>query len=244
MGPPWRVERVAGPAADLHAASADALRRDGLCRTARILVADSPAVVLGSHEPEEWFDAGALRRAGLGLARRRSGGGAVLVGPGLAVWVDFVVPAGDPLWDDDVGRAAWWVGDLWSEVLRAAGVPGGADLRVWRGPMRPTRWSPVVCFAGVGPGEVEVGGAKVVGVSQRRTRRAALFQSAALLQWDARLWDSLLSAAGRHAVGPDGRSARGPDGPPDLAGAARALGPAAEAGVVSAMHAALDAMIF
>lgn len=244
MGPPWRVDRVAGPAGDLHAASADVLSRDRLSRTARILVARSPAVVLGSHEPEEWFDIGALRRAGLGLARRRSGGGAVLVGPGLAVWVDFVVPAGDPLWDDDVGRATWWVGELWSEVLRAAGVHGGEKLGVWRGPMRPTRWSPVVCFAGMGPGEVEMGGAKVVGISQRRTRRATLFQSAALLHWDARLWESLLSAAGRHAVEPGGRLDGGPDGPPDLSGAARALAPDRETAVVSAMRDALDAMIF
>lgn len=243
MVPPWRVERVSGPAGELHAASAAALGEEGLERTARILVAGSPAVVLGSHEPEDWFDPAALRRAGLGLARRRSGGGAVLVGPGLSVWVDFVIPAGDPLWDDDVGRAAWWAGELWSEVLRAAGVADG-NLRVWRGAMRPTRWSPVVCFAGMGPGEVEMGGAKVVGVSQRRTRRAALFQTAALLQWDAGLWESLLSDAGRRSVDPDGSMGRGPAGLADLAGAARALGADREAEVVSAMLTALDDMIF
>jgi hypothetical protein len=39
-------------------------------------------------------------------------------------------------------------------------------------------WTPMVCFAGLGPGEVTVDGAKVVGISQRRTRVGALFQCA------------------------------------------------------------------
>jgi lipoate-protein ligase A len=41
-----------------------------------------------------------------------------------------------------------------------------------------------VCFAGSGPGEVLINGRKIVGVSQRRTKAAALFQTAALIQWD------------------------------------------------------------
>jgi lipoate-protein ligase A len=41
-----------------------------------------------------------------------------------------------------------------------------------------TRWSPLVCFAGLGPGEVSAGGRKLVGISQRRTRAAARFQCA------------------------------------------------------------------
>jgi hypothetical protein len=47
----------------------------------------------------------------------------------------------------------------------------------------------VVCFGGTGPGEVVVGGAKVVGLSQRRTRDGARFQCSVPLAWDA----------GRHA---------------------------------------------
>ena len=206
MVPPWRVERVSGPAGELHAASAAALGEEGLERTARILVAGSPAVVLGSHEPEDWFDPAALRRAGLGLARRRSGGGAVLVGPGLSVWVDFVIPAGDPLWDDDVGRAAWWVGDLWASVVDGS--------EVWRGAMRANAWSPTVCFAGLGPGEVTLGGRKVVGISQRRTPRGALFQTAALLEWRPEDYTSLLRAI--------------PGDPAVLASSAVGLGAAAE----------------
>jgi lipoate-protein ligase A len=137
--------------------------------------------VLGSSQP--WSDVDAARAAGIGLdvARRRSGGGAVLVGPGQVLWVDLVIPAGDPRWDADVGRAAWWVGDQWAAALNAVGI---GDASVWRGALQRGPWSDRVCFAGLGPGEVTVRGAKVVGLSQRRTRGGALFQGAALLRWD------------------------------------------------------------
>lgn len=223
MSGPWAVERLRGPAGELHASSASLLDSEPVRRRARILDADAPAVVLGSNEPEAWFDPAAVERSGLQLARRRSGGGAVLVGSGRAVWVDLVVPAGDPLWDDDIGRATWWVGNLWRSALTSAGIDGADRLAVWQGPMRRTRWSPVVCFAGVGPGEVEIDGAKVVGISQRRTRRGALFQSAVLLDWDPGLWLTLLSPAGRAAAGlAAGRSSTEP--PDDLAGAGHAIG--------------------
>lgn len=42
----------------------------------------------------------------------------------------------------------------------------------------------VVCFAGLAPGEVTVDGAKVVGISQRRTRAGARFQCSVPRVWD------------------------------------------------------------
>jgi lipoate-protein ligase A len=97
------------------------------------------------------------------------------------VWVDLVIPAGDPLWDADIGRAAWWVGATWVAALEVAGV-GRGDI--WQGGMRRSPWSALICFAGLGPGEVCIDTKKVIGISQRRTRAAALFQTAALLRWD------------------------------------------------------------
>jgi lipoate-protein ligase A len=104
----------------------------------------------------------------------------VVVGPEECLWVDLVVPAGDPLWDEDVGRAMWWVGEAWATALTGVGVPAPS---VWRGSFQGNEWSGRVCFAGMGPGEVMVGPGKVVGVSQRRTRQGSLFQTAALLKW-------------------------------------------------------------
>jgi hypothetical protein len=49
--------------------------------------------------------------------------------------------------------------------------------------MEPGRWGGLACFAGIGPGEVLLGGRKSVGVSQRRDRSGARFQCAALLEW-------------------------------------------------------------
>jgi lipoate-protein ligase A len=143
-------------------------------RTVWVLEPTSSAVVLGSTQPES------IVVPGTPTVRRRSGGGAVLVDAGALVWVDAFVPAGDPLWQDDVGRAFAWFGEAWTGALADAGVPGA---QAHAGPLIATHWSRLVCFAGLGPGEVRLDGAKVVGMAQRRTRAGALFQSAALLEW-------------------------------------------------------------
>ncbi len=174
---PWRVEAHRGSAAEFHA-------RDIVPPAVRSLwwlEIDRPALVLGSTQPASVVDEGASAAAGVELVRRRSGGGAVLLVPGQFLWVDVIVPAGDALWDDDVGRAAWWLGDAWAAALAACGVAGA---EAHRGGMVCTPWSRLICFAGLGPGEVHVGGRKVVGLSQRRTRGWARFQCAAYRRWD------------------------------------------------------------
>ena len=105
----------------------------------------------------------------------------MLLRPGETVWVDVLLPAGDVLAESDVGRAFAWVGRAWARALADVGVEG-ATVHEGR-PRAATAWSGLVCFAGVGPGEVVVGGAKVVGISQRRTRAGSLFQCGALVSW-------------------------------------------------------------
>jgi lipoate---protein ligase len=181
-GGPWAVERHSGRAAALLDGSLQVTAPgDEAIRRVRVLTVDRPAVVLGSSQPRSDLDLPATVASGIDVVRRRSGGGAVLVGPGALLWVDLMLPAGDPLWDADVGRAAWWAGAAWAAALEAVGA-GPAD--VWHGPMQASPWSRLVCFAGLAPGEVTVRGQKVVGISQRRTRQGALFQTAALLRWE------------------------------------------------------------
>jgi lipoate-protein ligase A len=165
----WEIRRVVGTPAEIHAHGLPSPVR----RLVRRCEATSAAVVLGSTQPEPPPSPGDA----LPVVRRRSGGGAVLVEPGDVLWVDVVVPRGDALWDDDVGRAFHWLGDVWVAAI------GGDDVAAHRGALVTTRWSRAVCFAGLGPGEVTVDGRKVVGISQRRTREGALFQCAALLAW-------------------------------------------------------------
>jgi lipoate-protein ligase A len=180
--PAWRVERQRGPARDLLGPTATfGQDEDPLTRRVRILEVDRPALVLGSGQPDGDVDIEATTAAGVDVVRRRSGGAAVYVAPGALVWVDMIIPAGDPRWDADVGRAMWWIGEAWAAALDQAGA---GPAQVWRDAMRPSAWSRQVCFAGLGPGEVRVDGRKVVGVAQRRVRRGALFQTAALLRWD------------------------------------------------------------
>jgi len=120
----------------------------------------------------------------------------VLVRPGELLWVDVLLPAGDPLWEDDVGRSFHWLGQAWVDALAALGVEAS-----WHdGPMVCTPWCRQVCFAGIGPGEVTVDGRKVVGMSQRRTRAGALFQCAALLKWDATEMARLLDLGNKGAA--------------------------------------------
>lgn len=134
------------------------------------------ALVLGSTQA-----APPTAPAGIDLARRRSGGGAVLVAPAAQIWLDVDVPAGDDLWHQDVGRSFWWLGDAWVAALAEVGITGTAH----RGPLLRRPWSAQVCFAGLGPGEVTVDGRKVVGISQRRWREGSRFQCEVPLRWDA-----------------------------------------------------------
>jgi lipoate-protein ligase A len=182
----WAVSRATGAAADFHA-------REVLIpaqRTVWCFEPDRPALVLGSTQADATADREACARAGVEVVRRHSGGGAVLLVPGEVLWVDVVVPAGDALWSNDIGRAAHWLGDAWAAALDRSGVTGAIvhHGRLVRGP-----WSELVCFAGLGPGEVTVEGRKVVGISQRRTRAFARFQCAAVLAWDPAALVGLLS---------------------------------------------------
>lgn len=172
----WRITHLTGGAAELHGRE---LETGG--RTVTVLEVDTPALVLGSTQPDGHADRAACAAMGVHVVRRRSGGGAVLLLPGRSVWVDVTIGRDDPLWDDDVGRAAHWLGESWAAAVTTLGV---ADARVHTGRVIETPWSRRVCFAGVGPGEVLAGGRKLVGISQRRTRDGARFQCALHRTWD------------------------------------------------------------
>jgi lipoate---protein ligase len=177
----WRIEARVGPAADLHAAWPSVVA-DPRTRAVAVCRPTAPAVVLGSTQSTDVVDASAAAAAGLDVLRRRSGGGAVLVLPGDPAWVDVWVPTGDERSSPDVTRAFGWLGETWARALRSLGL---RDVAVQgAGPGACTRWSTLVCFGGIGAGEVTAGGRKVVGLSQRRNRHGAWFHGACLVHWD------------------------------------------------------------
>lgn len=172
--PRWRVERARGSAAHVLGQPLP----DG--RSMRIVSITAPAVVLGSTQALDVVDASRAATAGVDVVKRRGGGGAVFVGPGELVWADVFVRASDSLWSADVSVAFHWLGAAWTAALADLGV----DAKWHDGALCTTTWSRLVCFSGMGPGEVSVDGRKVVGICQRRTRAGSLFMCAALLRWD------------------------------------------------------------
>ena len=109
--------------------------------------------------------------------------------PGEFVWLDLVIPASDVLWADDIAAAMLWVGELWQRALGDLRVATAVSIE-----SVPSPWSRQVCFAGVGSGEVVFNDRKFVGVSQRRTRAGARFQSLCHLRWRPELVAALVAS--------------------------------------------------
>ncbi|MBS1838433.1 MAG: hypothetical protein JST64_12145 [Actinobacteria bacterium] len=212
MSHPWRLEHRRGSAQDLH----DLAATEPISgRVVVIQEATSPALVVGSAQRLGETERARAREAGIEVARRRSGGGAVLLVPGDHVWVDLVIGADDPLADADVGRAAWWVGEAFLRSIGLGARPVGAEVH--RGGVTDRAAGAIACFAALGPGEVALEGRKVLGISQRRTRSGARFQCLAYRDWEPRRLLSLLSL-------PPDRSAVVPSALLDRAGAGLAPG--------------------
>ncbi len=140
----WAEHHEAGAAATFHG-------RDiapGSGRSLWWFEVDRPTIVLGSTQPDAVLDPAAVERAGVTVARRRSGGGAVHLEPGGAWWVDVVIPRGDPLWDDDVSRAFLWLGDAWAAARsprwgrRGRCTAAGSRPRPGRGSCASPGWVP------------------------------------------------------------------------------------------------------
>lgn len=186
MNAQWSVRESTGDAGEFH------LSDPRPVRSATFHTVSATTLVLGSAQRDTDVADRVARALGIAVVKRRSGGGAVLLVPGEFVWLDLVIPAGDALWVDDIGRSMVWIGQLWERALADLGVAGDVNETIAGG--AGTTWARQVCFAGIGSGELLLSGRKLVGVSQRRTRGAARFQSMCHLRWRPELVAALVAS--------------------------------------------------
>ncbi len=181
----WDVLRQYGPAGAFH----QHVPPPGIGHEVWIRTIPRPALVLGSTQPDQLINHGKANAAGIEVCRRRSGGGVVWINPDTDVWVDVIVPANSPLWSPDIGRSFHWLGGVWADTLRdATGARATNDdstpaIETALGAGSRSAAGKIWCFADIGHGEVTVDGAKVVGLSQRRTRNWARLQCLVLSAW-------------------------------------------------------------
>lgn len=152
------------------------------------------ALVLGSAQPESVIDRAAAAALGFEVCRRRSGGGVVAVVPHEVVWLDVVIAPTHPEWAAQGDATARWLGRHWCSALRAAGHDS-SDLTVHAAGLLNRRQAKVLCWAGIGPGEVLDRGVKLVGMSQRRGRWGARLQCQVHLSGQTGAWMSAIRQA-------------------------------------------------
>jgi lipoate-protein ligase A len=179
----WRLHEWRGTAADFHSFDPPGERAVWWCRV------EAPALILGSSQTADTVSMECAADAGLDIVRRRSGGGVVFVHPDDSVWIDVTIPRDDPLWTDDVGASMLWLGDVFVDALSP-----WIDASVHRGEFDAGESGRDVCFASTSPGEVFAGEAKVVGISQRRTRNGSRFQCALYREWNPDTWAPCLAS--------------------------------------------------
>ena len=182
----WRFNHLRDSAESIHGRELPAER--AIWRASII----ESAVVLGSKQNLDIVNKAACQRDGIAAVRRRSGGGVVVLNADAHLWIDFVVPRDDELWRDDVGESMWWVGELWADALAKCEIADRDQLRVHRGGLERSTLSDLICFGGLGPGEVTLHGQKLVGISQRRTREMARFQCVVHQRWSPNLYREYL----------------------------------------------------
>lgn len=184
----WRVIDELGKASEFHSNPMEYVDFP----TARFISVTQSAIVLGSSQPSDQVSPSELRELGAELVVRRSGGGAVFLSPAGQLWVDLAIPRSDPLFDEDVSRSFLALSEAFVGLLEGIGI---RDIEVHTGRLVGGQLARTVCFAGLGPGEITFEGAKVVGMSQRRTARGAVIQCTVYLRYPYDQLHSILNGS-------------------------------------------------
>ena len=142
-------------------------------RAAWVCEPTAPALVLGSTQRDEVADADACERPASTWSGAAAAGERCCVEPGRRPLDRRPAPRRRPALAGRRRPGVPWLGRAWAAALATLGV----EARVHEGGLCTTQWSRLVCFGGLGTGEVvDADGRKLVGISQRRTRAGARFQ--------------------------------------------------------------------
>ncbi len=145
---------------------------------------DPPCLTLGRHQPLEAADLDFCRRAGIDVARRPTGGRALL--HHLELTYSVVAPMGVPPLSGGVQDAYRTLCSALVEACRGLGVaaeltPGEVNLSL------PGPRTTIPCFEAPAGGEVVVAGRKLIGSAMRVHHGHILQHGAILLDWDGAL---------------------------------------------------------
>lgn len=156
-----------------------------------------PGVVLGRSQTGLVSAVDAVQRAGVPLAGRQAGGGAVLVGQWM-LSVSIVLPVTHPLSLGGTLAGYRRIGERFAAVLREFGVaahaltPDEARAAQERDGSVDLQWA---CYGGLSPWEVVAGGRKILGLAQVRRRTGVLIAAGLLLGRTD--WEKLCAAVGK-----------------------------------------------
>lgn len=183
---PMRLLATSAAAADVQLASSLALiagMEETNMAAMRWYEFDPAALLLGSAQRLGEVDGAASAAAGVAVHKRRSGGG-VVRSDGLLL-LDLGLPPSDPLYTNNLTESYRWLGEVWVAALESLGLAARMvtieEARADTQALDPLLKK--VCFGGLSPYEVLVGGRKVVGLAQVRRRGGALYQAGIYLDW-------------------------------------------------------------
>lgn len=170
-----------------HIALSNALVRLAVVPTIWWHSTTRPTLILGTGQRAEELAAAVPGRMNAYIARRHTGGTAVLAAPGV-LGLDVALPPAHPLTGTDIIEAYRWLGETWAAALGTLGVEAHiVSLDEARAAAR--RHIPeavrMACFGTLSPYEITVGGRKLVGFAQVRRRSGVLLQSGIHLRFDA-----------------------------------------------------------
>lgn len=160
---------------------------------------EAPGVVLGCSQSGLVSAVDAAHRAGMPLAGRQAGGGAVLVGPWM-LSVSVIVPVTHPFALGGALTGYRQIGEGFAAVLRDLGIdahavtPEQAKSAQERDAGSSLQWA---CYGGLSPWEVVADGKKIVGLAQVRRRTGVLVAAGLLLSRPD--WPDLCRAVGKPA---------------------------------------------